>query len=286
MAALVIAVLSFTLGFFLAAKKQFPYSLVRNTYQNFFYKKEILKIKNVMNECSLEKVKKLPAQFSAVIGHAYGSSSSGDDFIAENVLKFLMKNRKNISSVIFTGDVFGMPSSKKWSKLFELYDNKEVHIAPGNHDIWRPSSREIFSENVVNTDMYPYVTYIEDFLVFVDDSITSKWLASDKLVEKINVVDNDIVIARHNIPISELLPIANSLEGKTELPDIQKLATQISPNKKVTWLIGDGGAFSHLPRLSCYEFKNHRFIINGVGEVQGDTVLVLKDKKILQHVIE
>jgi hypothetical protein len=49
--------------------------------------------------------------------------------------------------------------------------------------------------------------------------------------------------------------------------------------------MGDGGAFKHLPRLTCNSFKNHRFIVNGVGEVKNDILLILHDDNIFSHII-
>ena len=99
-----------------------------------------------LNLCKIETLTQLPNSFAVFIGHAYGAPATSDitDYLAPNVERFLSEHRKMITSVIFTGDVFAVPSSTKWKKLFEGFDNPDIHVAPGNHDILRPDSHEVF----------------------------------------------------------------------------------------------------------------------------------------------
>ena len=41
----------------------------------------------------------------------------------------------------------------------------------------------------------------------------------------------------------------------------------------------DGGAYVNLPRFSCFKRSNHKFIINGIGEVLA--ILYRKSRKII-----
>ena len=49
--------------------------------------------------------------------------------------------------------------------------------------------------------------------------------------------------------------------------------------------MGDGGAFAELPRITCHTFENHRFIINGVGEIENDTVLILFNWEVFRYIL-
>ena len=105
------------------------------------------------------------------------------------------------------------------------------------------------------------------------------------MVERVNSSNTDLIVARHNIPIEELSSVANSEAGKPILPSVVEFKNIFLDNKNITWVMGDGSAFERLPRITCYEFKNHRFIVNGIGEVKDDVILILNEGKIYQYVI-
>ena len=271
------------LGIYTGAKKIFPFWHIRTIYE---VKIKGNNLKN-FNICNINEINQLPPKFSVIVGHAYGSpnNSSLQGAIAENIAGFLLKNQKSISSVIFTGDVFAAPSSAKWDNLFKQYKANTIYISPGNHDILSPSSKEIFIKNKSIRQPFPYNIEIENFFIMIDDSISSNWKVSPDLVEKINIYNSDLIVARHNIPIAELSHLANSTAGATILPSVEEFVNKFSDDKKITWVMGDGGAFAHLPRLSCYEIKNHRFIINGIGQAERDTIIILHEGKISKYII-
>ena len=60
---------------------------------------------------------------------------------------------------------------------------------------------------------------------------------------------------------------------------IKTLSKKFNENKKITLIIGDGGG-KILPRLNCYIKDNHRFIVSGIGDVVGDTILLLCQNKV------
>ena len=90
-----------------------------------------------------------------IIGHAYGQPSKAkiDSFIAPNVERFLFKNISNIQNIIFTGDIFAVPSSSKWERLFEQFDSAKIYISPGNHDLLSPDSKDVFLKNQFMSSM-------------------------------------------------------------------------------------------------------------------------------------
>ena len=90
-------------------------------------------------------------------------------------------------------------------------------------------------------------------------------------------------MARHNVPIKELITLANSSAGSENLYDLEEFKSKVGILKQLTWVVGDGGNSEHHPRISCKEFENHRFIINGIGEHPGDTILILTGGKYFQY---
>jgi len=273
-------------GFTTGLKRYFSYTVVAQMYHSFINPTEEV---FGSNTCEIEEVFELPSDFSVLIGHAYGAPSKSklDSFIAPNVESFLSKNNSKIQNIIFTGDVFSVPSSSKWERLFEKFGQAKIYISPGNHDIMRPDSKEVFLKNQFIKKNYPFDLPIHDNLsLVIDDSISSNWRAGKDLKALIkSITTKNIFVARHNMPISQLLPYANSLAGNPNVPEVNDFIEGFSKKQDFTWIMGDGGAFESLPRITCHSFENHRFIVNGIGEVIDDTVLILHKGKIFSHVI-
>jgi len=255
----------------------------------FVLKKSVISymLQTNLEECHVETLAELPSEFSVVIGHAYGSPelSTMNSFISPIVEDFIQKNENYIESVIFTGDVFSVPSSIKWKKLFQKFENLKIFVAPGNHDIIRPDSREVFQSNNFIMQDYPFKIKVSGQVVLISDSISSSWRVGGDLKELIEDQTSDVLVARHNIIVSDLLHFANSKVGGSTLPTVQMLATDLNTDNNITWIMGDGGAFHNLPRLTCHKFQNHRFIINGIGGIPGDTVLIIKAGVLYQYPI-
>ena len=126
---------------------------------------------------------------------------------------------------------------------------------------------------------------LDGFPVVYDDSVSSNWLVSNKTKELVNSsTSQSVIIARHNIPVSELWHLANSSDRMSKfLPDLNEFVRGFRADVRYTWLIGDSGAFPELPRLSCIQYSNHTFIVNGIGEVLGDSVVLFKDGNFYKH---
>lgn len=280
---LIVFFLSYFVGFGSAVYGIFPYHQIKNLYKKILY----VNIFNNLDSCDIEEITNLPEKFSLIVGHAYGSPSKSKQrsFIAKNLDNFLSNNINYIENIIFTGDVFSVPTSSKWNKLFDKYSSANIYVAPGNHDVQRLDSREIFNSTRVNSNFFPYEITIDQKKLIIDDSVKSNWNVSNELVELINSNNSSILIARHNVPLTELLPLANSKAGFTDLPNLKDFQNFFKANNRITWIIGDGGAYSNLPRISCFEYSNHKFIVNGIGDVSGDTVLILHKKQIYKYII-
>ena len=249
----------------------------------------ILGIKNVsLKECLIPTVNNIPINSTVLIGHAYGSPnhSKAEDFISKKVLNFLQINSKNINKVIFTGDVFSVPSAKKWSELENIFDNKfEIHITPGNHDISGSVAKKIFLETKFGSNSYPYTIKFKDSIIILDDSTSSNWNTSLDTIIKIKENKKKLnFVARHNIPIEELKAYVNSMEGISQnfikFSEFKKLMPK---DKEIIWIIGDSGAFKSLPRIKCLQKDNHKFVINGIGDVENDKVTLIYQNKLFSY---
>lgn len=272
-------------GFVSGVKKYFPYDQIKKYY--YAYLDFALNTGNLQN-CTIPNLTILPDKFSVIIGHAYGATTNGrsKDFIADSISEFIVKKRNNIEKIIFTGDVFWIPSKQKWERLFQDFGSIDVHIAPGNHDVGRPDSRDVFKASNFIRQNYPYEVKISDSRFLLDDSVFSNWIVGREVMHQIAESESqNIIVTRHHILITELLKFANSRETPGPLPSVEKFTKNFPRHKSVTWIMGDGGGLEHLPRITCHSFENHRFIVNGIGEVEGDTVLILHKGKIFSHVI-
>ncbi|MDC1236324.1 metallophosphoesterase, partial [Pelagibacteraceae bacterium] len=210
-------------------------------------------------------------------------------FFPPKILNFLELNSKNIDKVIFTGDVFQFPSILKWNKLDNTFGlNFEVHIAPGNHDLLRPDSRDVFLQSKYGLKKYPYSIELMKNVLIIDDSTSSKWNVSSETIREILKNKNKLsIVARHNTPIKELLNYVNSSLGiRTNLMSYNDLKKIIPKTNKVVWVIGDSGAFEDLPRITCYKRDNHTFILNGIGEIKNDTIILLNQNNLYSYVLE
>lgn len=271
-------------GFFSGFYQLFPYSLIQKSY--ILITNNISKLNSYnsigLTSCQLPKLQEVPKNSTVIIGHAYGSpgKSNSKSFIANNVRTFLDQNSHKLDMVIFSGDVFGEPSMAKWAQLSREYANSfKIEIAPGNHDIGSLSAADIFNMTDFNNKEPSIVSNTNSHAILVEDSVSSNWLLAPETKDIIKqFYDKNLFLVRHNIPTTELFEFANSSFGMSkQLPPTQTLVAEFQENRSITVISGDGGAFPHLPREKCLEINNFKFIINGIGEVPGDTVLLLNN---------
>ena len=71
---------------------------------------------------------------------------------------------------------------------------------------------------------------------------------------------------------------------------IKKVNAYLSLNsllkRNIIIISGDGGALKKLPRIFCRTLGNIKYIINGLGGIEGDSVLVIHDNKIYSYVLK
>lgn len=278
-----ISVFVLSAGYTLIDKKLFPYNHLKEIKNEFvkFYLANLSQ-ERIFSECEIREISALPNSFSVIVGHAYGSPKLANDksFLSKNLEVFLNEYDNKIRKLIFTGDVFYVPSASKWNRLYTQYNVDKIFVAPGNHDILNPALAEIFYNSSAYHKEFPYLINVNELKVIIDNSIQSDLTASLELINIINNTIGNLIIARHNVPIFELKKYANG--GADKLPKADEFIRNFN-NNKITWIIGDGGAFESKPRLLCKEYLNHRFIINGLGDIDGDRLIVIINNEIFQY---
>jgi len=240
------------------------------------------------SSCKIPKSSEVMKGSHAFIGHAYGSpvKPKADSYLASNAQNFISTNSSKLKTLIFTGDVFSVPSLDKWKRLsFEANDGLEIFVAPGNHDVSRSDSRDVFLMSEFGHQNYPFIKDLDNNFLILEDSVNTNWKVSNKTI---NLANNSnakkVIIARHNLPADELSQLANSQAEKSKkLGSIEQLVQQFDKNILFYWVIGDSGAFPNLPRLTCLTFRNHTFIINGLGEIPGDSVILYHKGKFSEY---
>ena len=244
----------------------------------------IIRIKTSKN-CDFDLIKNIPKGSSIIVGHPYGSPISHNGFISKNLESFIRQNKEKIEIIFLTGDVFHSPTEKNWKELYDLIGgNIKLIVAPGNHDVGSRKSREIFNKSIKHSLNFPFSVELQDRNIFIEDSVLNKWIISSDLKKKLNENHKKLptVLLRHNVPSKEFINIANSKYGlEKKLPSFKELSDQI---KNETIIISvDGGAFNYLPRFFCYKKNNLTFILNGLGGLNGDIILVLIDNDIYKY---
>ena len=239
-----------------------------------------------IDKCDINEIFLIPPDSTLIIGHAYGSPGNNAENNKNNIYNLIIKNQVNINNIIFSGDVFSEPTKTKWNDLREkIKEEIKVYITPGNHDIGINSKhkKKMFEKSPFGSRAYPYSIFINKTNIFLEDSISSKWLISNKTKRLINnsKTHNNILI-RHNIPISELKLSSNSFDGlESKLPSAKKLSKSF--NKPLTIIAGDSGAFSFLPRFTCVKNDKLKIILNGVGNLDGDLILIINKGTIFKY---
>ena len=286
---------SFTLGF-LYRGTNLTYLL--NLKNNLEMKiKKVIDYQNLKNSSDIcpKKISNLPENSILIIGHAYGSHKNsdlrGNVGIAPKVYEFYLRNEDKIKSIIFSGDVLKEPSIKKWKDFYlKFKEDTEIYIAPGNHDIggkyFDSALRDIFKivphKNQAGLS-FPFKLILNKSLFIIGDSNSEK----NSLDEIISIIkaekefENIYVVIHHAFP-EGLRSAANATGKHNFIKDsyFENKFKNISNNKKIYFLYGDGGGFSYKPRYRCIKIANSYHFISGIGELPGDTIFVIHNKNL------
>lgn len=284
---------SFTFYFFFLILFSLGYFYYKNSWieNSYFIRILTAHLKSIrFSECNISYTKKIFPESILIVGHAYGSSSiNSDNFISKKLEKILDENKKNISILFLTGDVFEKANKNKWARLFNKYkDHFEIHIAPGNHDNFLNDILFSFNDqfNKPKISKYPYLKKTKNYNFIIEDSFSKGWQIDKKVLALLAKLDNSkqIFILRHNIANAEFLNLANSKEGLiSDLPALQNLTKKIQ--KKVTIISGDTGASKDLPSYFCKKNRNITVLVNGIGNLKKDNILILKKENIYRYEI-
>ena len=262
-----------------------------------YIKKYYYQSKSILNQilisrkasnCMPDKINKVPIKSIIIVGHAYGSSKTPNLGMSEKFSKFYDKNRNNIDMIIFSGDIFKVPSIDRWNEFYSKFEERvEIYISPGNHDVGLENSakRDIYesikhkNQNVL---IYPFLYRFKNNIFIFDDS-NKKTTSNNKLFNLINNTTDEepIFIIRHHI-LPKSLSFAANAKGPQSYIDKSDFLIEKSKrlNNEVTFIYGDSGAKKYLPRITCITENNIKHIANGIGGFRNDTVLVINKNKI------
>lgn len=258
---------------------------IKNYIKKFITFNKIFLINSKYKKCDFQQIENVPKNSIVIVGHAYGSPLTKEEFISNKVDIFLKENIKNINTIIFTGDIFKNPTREKWNTLKKKYGGLgKILVSPGNHDVRlsNQSYGQKFYDSSLSHDL-PYKKKFKDLEIVVEDSTKTDWLIEEEIFSQINQIDNRkiAILVRHNIPIKELEFLSNSFDGyKGGLQKLDDLNNSISRTGETIIFSGDGGAFSYLPRLFCLQNNKLKLIINGVGDIKNDIVFVISENRI------
>tara|TARA_Y100000589_G_scaffold328719_1_gene373484 strand:+ start:1830 stop:2753 length:924 start_codon:yes stop_codon:yes gene_type:complete len=264
-------------------KSQYIY--FKEEFKNNLHLLKLKSNKSSISECPNNEIDYIPNKATVIIGHAYGSHKGSEERnhvgISPKIEKFLTENKLKLDTVIFSGDVFSKPSKKKWANLFSKYGNYfDIYIAPGNHDVgivYDTAQRDIFNEMLKRIQPLekPFLITKGGFNIIIDDSnLSGNFLRRIKNIIKEKSLKKNLIIVRHHVPISELAYATNFMRKK-DLTDLDNFQKTFSKFKNTTFIYGDGGAYSSLPRIACYRKDNILHIVNGIGENPEDRIIVI-----------
>ena len=238
-------------------------------------------------KCLPEKISKIPKNSAIIVGHAYGSPYQKDLGISNKIKNLYKDNKENIDMIIFSGDLFQIPSIERWKKFYREFDKKvALYIAPGNHDIGIEDSvhRDIFKlikhRNQENYN-FPFSFQWSNNTFIIDDSNTNQ-NSINKIISTIEKENNNnIYIIRHHI-LPKSLSFASNAKGPQPYIKDWELNQKFNfnKNKNITFIYGDSGAKEYLPRIACIKINNINHIANGIGGFKDDIILVLNNNKI------
>ena len=262
-----------------------PFKFINKSiiYINNLKKSSLIKASN----CSINLINNIPNKSTIVIGHLYGSPSNHNNFIDKKAEEFLFKNKSKIKNLFLTGDIFHTPSKEKWNKLFTLLGNQiNIIIAPGNHDIGNLSSQKIFNSSIKQSQFFPIIYQDDNNVYIFENSIKSGWHIKKDIFYEINKINKskNVFLLRHNIGVRELIVFANSRDFlEKNLSDFKGINQSLE--RDVTIISGDGGAFINLPRLFCLKNRKVKYIINGLGGIKKDSILIISNNQIYEYIL-
>tara|TARA_B100000212_G_scaffold68778_1_gene48137 strand:+ start:10212 stop:11171 length:960 start_codon:yes stop_codon:yes gene_type:complete len=274
---------------------KYPYHKIRDLVlikDMIFIDKNNYKNQLKKYDCLPDLIKELPNESSVIIGHAYGRVTMRrySSSISPYVNNFIKKNKNKIKTLIFTGDVFNVPTSKKWQKIYDNYKKDiEILIAPGNHDVGYNNEnpkRDIFNKEVSKYQSidFPYLIKRSGFNIILDDSTVGNSIFdfNSDFLTKLATTEKKLLVLRHHILIKEM----QKNSGKTlKYYNKKIIKDKFKSFEDVSFISGNGGQRKKNDRIACIKYDKFTHIINGIGDVLNDNVLVLHNGNIYRYEI-
>lgn len=282
----ILLIISFIIGYYFKA-------LITNKAIITNIKNSEKLIINDLKACP-KRIDNIPKNSTLIVGHAYGSHLNSDKRgnigIAPKVKEFYLRNKKNIDLIIFSGDVLKEPSLKKWEDFYsDLKKNNGIFIAPGNHDVdgvyYDSARRDVFNimnhKNLKEKKFPLKISSDKSFFIIGDSNSRENQLKEIYSIIKKNLSYKNIFVIMHHV-YPESLSFAANAPGKHGyfkdsffIEELKKIDLE-----NIIFIYGDGGAFKKLPRIACKKLFNSTHIVNGIGEIKGDIVLIVNNGEI------
>ncbi len=256
-------------------------------FSDFKIKIKLFIKKSFYSNCNIKEINHIPTSSTIIAGHIYADKSKDIDYINKKLISFLSDNIDKINKIIFSGDIFEEPNKSKWQKLYEQFgEKKRIFISPGNHDIGLNNENLylLFKDSKLFYKEFPYRIFASGYEIIIEDSISSRWLISKETrdLANSNHSSKPLILVRHNIPVENFLFLANSHSGKSEnLPNL-KIVNKIFDNEIII-ISGDGGNTNYLPRFFCSRRGKVTYIVNGLGGLKKDTIIILHNKNLYRY---
>ncbi|MDB9815960.1 hypothetical protein OAD09_02080 [Gammaproteobacteria bacterium] len=239
--------------------------------------------------CSIQHIDSIPSESSLIVGHAYGKPGSNHKYLDPKLQNLILQNQRKIKNLIFTGDVFRMPSHESWQFLKKLSEDLEIniYIAPGNHDVGFGDNTERAIFNKAFQNNYPILLNLHNSVIIIDDTTILPWnfqFETFELARKNSDIDKNLILLGHHIVMKELSIFANSSDHRpNNIKSIENFLADLGNLYKRIYIInGDTGAHKFLPSLSCIHSGNASHIVNGLGGKDIDEILVLSNEDIFR----
>ena len=274
---------------------RYPYHKLRDLLvlkDMIFIDKNVYKNQLKKYDCLPELIEEIPNQSSLIIGHAYGRATFRrySNSVSPYVNNFIKKNKTKIKTLFFTGDVFNFPTSKKWQNIFDNYKKDiEILIIPGNHDVGHNNDnprRNIFNNEVSKYQSidFPYLIKRSGFNIILDDSTVGNSIfdSNNDFLNKFATTEKKLLVLRHHILIEEM----QKNSGKTLIYFNKKvIKNKFKSFEDVSFISGNGGQRKKNDRVACLKHDKFTHILNGIGDVKNDNVLVLHNGNIYRYEI-
>ena len=270
--------------------KHWRCSKIKSDFYTIYYQSFLFKIYEIKN-CQIQSTKKIDKNSTLIIGHHYGNKKNHYTFYDKNIdirlLKLIEKNQKNIDLVILNGDIFKIPSKKKWLKLINFFEDLNLNfiIAPGNHDthINKNLDQKIFDD--LFKYKYPIKLILENKIIYIRDTINMGWSLKENEIKLINSFPSkkEIFIIQHHNALKEFRYLTNArkeLQSKQGISEIKEFHQGINKNFQINFIIGDSGMRVNQKRVYCKMFKNIKYVINGLGGFEKDKILVMTNDEL------